>query len=109
MIEGKKILITGGAGFIGVHCAIGEDFNLGNPVTANTIYDLAQRIIRLSDSKSKLVTTPYTSSDIGVRAPGCRKARELIGYNPTHDLDAGLLPTIEWFRQNREIFSHWLD
>jgi dTDP-glucose 4,6-dehydratase len=86
----------------------GQDFNIGNPVTASTIYDLAQRIIRLSGSRSRLVTTAHTFSDIGVRAPNMQKARELLSYHPTHDLDAGLTPTIEWFRQHADKFTHWL-
>jgi UDP-glucose 4-epimerase len=88
--------------------AIGQDFNLGNAVTANTIYDLGQRIIRLAGSKSKLSTTAHTFSDIGVRAPNSLKARELLNYRPKYDLDAGLMPTIEWFRQHVDRFSHWL-
>ena len=69
--------------------AIGEDFNIGNPVTAVTIYDLAARTIRLAKSGSKITTTAHTFSDIGVRAPSSQKARELLGYVPKFDLDAG--------------------
>jgi UDP-glucose 4-epimerase len=88
--------------------AVGEDFNIGNPVTAVTIYDLAQRIIRLSGSKSRLITTPHTFSDIGVRAPNSSKARQRLGYNPRFDMDAGLTPTIAWHRQHQEDFKAWL-
>jgi len=87
--------------------AAGQDFNLGNPVTAVTIYDLAERIIRLSGSKSRLITTPHTFSDIGVRAPNSSKARELLDYNPKFDMDRGLLPTIEWHRRHLEDFRGW--
>ena len=59
--------------------AIGQDFNVGNPVTAVTIYDLAARTIRLAKSSSKISTTAHTFSDIGVRAPSSVKARELLG------------------------------
>lgn len=88
--------------------AIGQDFNLGNPVTAVTIYDLADRIIRLSGSTSKLITTPHTFSDIGVRAPNSSKARKLLGYNPRFDMDAGLRPTIEWHRRHLDDFRAWM-
>jgi nucleoside-diphosphate-sugar epimerase len=88
--------------------AVGEDFNIGNPITAVTIYDLAARTIRLANSKSKLSTTAHTFSDIGVRAPNSVKAREMLDYHPKYDLDAGLLPTIEWYRQNLEDFRGWL-
>ena len=36
------------------------------------------------------------------------KARELLGYVPKHDLDSGLLPTIEWYRQHLDDFREWL-
>ncbi|HEY4308518.1 MAG TPA: NAD-dependent epimerase/dehydratase family protein [Pirellulales bacterium] len=88
--------------------AIGEDFNFGNPVTAVTIYDLADRTIRLAKSSSKITTTAHTFSDIGVRAPSSVKARDLLGYVPKFNLDAGLLPTIEWYRQNLNDFRDWL-
>jgi dTDP-glucose 4,6-dehydratase len=88
--------------------AVGQDFNLGNPVTAVTIYDLAERIIRLARSNSKLTTTPYTYNDIGVRAPNSSKARELLGYNPKFDMDQGLRPTIDWYRDNLNDFQSWL-
>lgn len=88
--------------------AAGQDFNLGNPVTAVTIYDLAERTIRLSRSNSKLTTTPYTFSDIGVRAPNSSKARELLGYHPKFDMDQGLRPTIDWYRDHLSEFQAWL-
>jgi dTDP-glucose 4,6-dehydratase len=88
--------------------AIGEHFNLGNPVTATTIYDLADRTIRLAESSSKLVTTELTFSDIGVRAPRAAKAQKLLGYSPRYDLDTALAPTIEWYREHLDHFSHWL-
>ncbi len=88
--------------------AVGQDFNIGNPVTASTIYDLAERIVRLTGSRSQIARTPYTFSDIGVRAPNSSKARELLGYVPRFDLDAGLKPTIEWHGRHLEAFQHWL-
>ncbi len=87
--------------------AVGQDFNIGNPVTAVTIYDLAERTIRLARSTSRLVTTPHTFSDIGVRAPNSSKARELLDYRPRFDMDQGLLPTIEWYRGHLEDFRAW--
>jgi nucleoside-diphosphate-sugar epimerase len=88
--------------------AAGQDFNIGNPVTAITIYDLAERIIRLSGSKSKLITTPYTYTDIGVRAPNSSKAREVLGYQPKFDMDRALAPTIEWYGRHLDDFRAWV-
>ncbi|MFH1924585.1 MAG: NAD-dependent epimerase/dehydratase family protein [Planctomycetota bacterium] len=88
--------------------AVGEDFNLGNGVTAATIYDLAQRTIRLAGSSSKIITTDHKFSDIGVRLSNADKARELLEYEPRYDMDAGLVPTIAWHRDHLVEFRHWL-
>jgi UDP-glucose 4-epimerase len=88
--------------------AAGEDFNIGNPVTAVTIYDLAVRITRLAGSSSQVITTPHTFSDIGVRAPNSNKARELLGYSPRFDLDQAMLPTIAWYKEHLEDFREWM-
>jgi UDP-glucose 4-epimerase len=88
--------------------AVGQDFNLGNPVTATTIYDLAERVIRLTDSSSEITQTKHTFSDIGVRAPNSRKACELLGYMPKYGMDDGLRPTIRWYREHMNEFRHWL-
>jgi nucleoside-diphosphate-sugar epimerase len=88
--------------------AVGQDFNLGNAVTATTIYDLADRVIRLSGSSSELKTQEISFSDIGVRAPRPIKSRELLDYVAKYDLDAGLLPTIEFYRKHLDEFQHWL-
>jgi nucleoside-diphosphate-sugar epimerase len=88
--------------------AAGQDFNIGNPVTTITIYDLAERIIRLSGSTSRLVTTPHTFSDIGVRALNSGKSRELLGYEPKFDMDRGLAATIHWHRGHLDDFQAWL-
>ena len=88
--------------------AIGQDFNIGNPLTGVTIYDLAQRTIRLAGSKSKVTTTPQTFSDIGVRAPNSIRARDILGYSPKFDLEQGLKPTIAWYREHLDDFQHWL-
>jgi UDP-glucose 4-epimerase len=88
--------------------AIGQDFNIGNPVTATTIYDLAQRIIRLSGSTSRLVAQPCQFTDIGVRAPNSTKVRELLGCEAKVDLESGLAGTIAWYRQHLDEFRQWL-
>ena len=87
--------------------AIGQDYNLGHPVTATTIYDLASRIIRLTGSSSRIVTTPHTYSDIGVRAPNSLKAGKNLNYRPKFDMDAGLAPSIAWYREHLDDFAHW--
>jgi len=88
--------------------AAGQDFNIGNLVTAVTIYDLAHRIVRLTGSKSKVTTTPHAYSDIGVRALKSEKAREILNYSAKFDLDSGLNATINWYREHLPDFELWL-
>jgi UDP-glucose 4-epimerase len=81
---------------------VGEDFNLGNPRTTTTIYDLAQRIVRLSQSSSRITLVPRPFSDFAVRLPGWQKASRMLGFQPRVDLDEGLQRTIAWHREHSE-------
>jgi dTDP-glucose 4,6-dehydratase len=79
--------------------AIGEVFNIGNPRGTITILSLAEKIIKLCNSKSKIhfVTKPYV--DIELRIPDIIKAKMILGYQPKIDLDEGLNKTIEWYKK----------
>jgi dTDP-glucose 4,6-dehydratase len=77
--------------------AVGEVFNIGNPRGTTTILSLAQRVIELSGAKSKIVFKPKHYVDVELRIPDIEKAKELLGYFPKIDLDAGLIKTIEWY------------
>lgn len=88
--------------------AVGEDFNLGNPVAGTTVFDLAQRIIRLTGSNSRIAFQPCPYSEINMRVGNSEKAQRLLGYAATHDLDAGLPPTIAWHREHMNEFSTWV-
>jgi len=78
--------------------AIGQVFNIGNPRSVCTVYDLARRIVRLSDSRSRIVFVRWDYTDVELRVPNIDKARRLLGYEPKVDLDEGLLRTIAWYR-----------
>ncbi len=78
--------------------AVGEDFNLGNPLTTSTVFDLAQRIVRLCGSSSPIELVPRPFSDFAVRLHDWEKASRLLDYAPQVDLDAGLARTIAWHR-----------
>jgi UDP-glucuronate decarboxylase len=72
--------------------------NLGNPSEV-TMRDLAQTIVRLTGSRSKLVLRPLPADDPRQRQPDITLARtELSGWQPEIGLEAGLLKTIEYFR-----------
>jgi nucleoside-diphosphate-sugar epimerase len=81
--------------------AVGQAFNVGNPRSAVTIYDLAQRIKRLSGCPGKLVFRPLHYSDVELRIPNVEKARDALGWGPQVDLDEGLARTIAWYRSRR--------
>ena len=79
--------------------AVGEAFNIGNPRSVVTTYDLAQRVIRAARSESGLIFRPLHYSDVEIRIPEIRKSRELLGWEPKVDLDEGLERTVAWYRQ----------
>jgi UDP-glucose 4-epimerase len=79
--------------------AVGESFNIGNARSAVTIYDLAQRIRRLSGAPGEIVFRPLHYTDVELRIPNVDKARELLGFEARVELDDGLARTIAWYRQ----------
>jgi len=78
--------------------AVGEVFNIGNPRSTVTIFDLAKHIIRLSGSASKIVFRPINYVDVEIRVPSVEKARALLNFDPQVDLEEGLQSTIQWYR-----------
>jgi len=79
--------------------AVGNTFNIGNPRSAVTIYDLALRIKRLTGCPGEIVFQPLHYADVELRIPNVEKARELLGWEPQVELDEGLARTIAWYRQ----------
>jgi UDP-glucose 4-epimerase len=83
--------------------AVGESFNVGNARSAVTIYDLAQRIKRLTGCPGELVFQPLHYMDVELRIPNVDKARELLGFEAKVELDEGLERTIAWYRKNNGV------
>ena len=79
--------------------AVGQSFNIGNTRSTVTIYDLAQRIKRLSGCPGEIVFQPLHYADVEIRMPNVEKARELLGFEARVDLDEGLERTIAWYRE----------
>ena len=79
--------------------AVGESFNIGNARSAVTIYDLAQRIKRLTGCPGEIVFPPLDYIDVELRIPNIEKARELLGFEALVELDDGLERTIAWYRE----------
>jgi UDP-glucose 4-epimerase len=78
--------------------AVGQSFNVGNPRSTVTIFDLANRIKRLSGATGEIVFQPLHYADVEIRIPNVEKARELIGFEARVELDDGLERTIAWYR-----------
>jgi UDP-glucose 4-epimerase len=77
--------------------AVGEVFNIGNHVAAVTIRDLAEKIISLTGSSSKLQFREALGADVALRIPSTKKARELLGFEASVMLEEGLKRSIEWY------------
>ncbi len=79
-----------------------EDFigpmNLGNPHELS-IRDIAQKILGLTGSRSRLVFRPLPSDDPKQRRPDITLAQSVLGWEPLFPLEEGLLRTIEYFDQ----------
>jgi UDP-glucose 4-epimerase len=78
--------------------AVGQTFNIGNPRSTVTIYDLAQRVRRLTGADVDIVFQPLHYADVELRIPNVEKAREVLGFEAKVDLDEGLEKTIAWYR-----------
>lgn len=81
--------------------AIGNVFNIGNPRSTITIYNLAKLIIQIAKSESKIVFKPIDYTDIEIRIPSIEKAKKVLKFEPKVELEEGIEKTIEWYRKNR--------
>ena len=71
--------------------------NVGNP-NEFTMLELAQKVIDLTGSSSKLVFEPLPSDDPKQRQPDIKRAGELLnGWKPKIELEEGLIKTIAYF------------
>jgi dTDP-glucose 4,6-dehydratase len=74
-----------------------EPTNIGNPVEF-TVRQLAERVLKLTSSSSKIVEKPLPVDDPRVRQPDITRARDVLGWEPKVPLDEGLRRTIAYFR-----------
>jgi UDP-glucuronate decarboxylase len=72
--------------------------NLGNPGEF-TVLELAERVLRLTGSRSRVAFRPLPSDDPVKRCPDISLAREKLGWEPRVTLEEGLRRTIEYFRE----------
>ena len=91
LVEGLIRMMNGPEDFIG-------PVNLGNPVES-TIVELAERIIELTGSSSKIIHEPLPEDDPQRRRPNIDLARKKLGWEPKVSLAEGLEKTIDYFRR----------
>ncbi len=88
MVEGiHKLLLS----------KVTEPINLGNPEEMR-VFDFAKLILKITESKSKIVFKPLPVDDPKVRQPDISKAKKLLKWKPQVNLEEGLKKTIAFFK-----------
>jgi dTDP-glucose 4,6-dehydratase len=86
-------------GIIGLmESSTNDPVNIGNPHEM-TIKEIAEMIIRMTGSRSRVVYKPLPTDDPKIRKPDITRARTLLGWEPKVDLEEGLGSTITYFKQ----------
>jgi UDP-glucuronate decarboxylase len=70
--------------------------NIGNP-SEFTILELAEKVIKMTGSQSKIIHEILPSDDPKQRQPDITQARKVLDWEPKYSLDEGLKPTIAYF------------
>ena len=89
-------MIDGMIAFMSSPTEIVGPINIGNPEEVK-IRDLAEMIIEITESKSRLAKTPLPPDDPRRRRPDIARATGLLGWRPRTELREGLSKTIEYF------------
>lgn len=90
LIEAMVRMMNSPAGFTG-------PINIGNPVE-NTMLELAEKVIALTGSSSRLIFMPLPADDPRQRQPDISLAKEQLSWQPKVSLEDGLKETIAYFR-----------
>ncbi|MDR2466258.1 MAG: SDR family oxidoreductase [Prevotellaceae bacterium] len=90
-------LIEGMTGMMNCDDSFVGPVNLGNPDEFSML-ELAEKVIALTGSKSRLVYRPLPADDPRQRKPDISLAREQLNWSPKVKLDEGLTKTIEYFK-----------
>jgi dTDP-glucose 4,6-dehydratase len=75
-----------------------EPVNLGNPQEM-TIQQMAEAVIQMTGSKSKIAYKPLPVDDPKVRQPNIERAKKILGWSPKIKLDEGLSSTVDFFKK----------
>jgi nucleoside-diphosphate-sugar epimerase len=85
--------------------AVGEDFNIGNPRNTLTILQLAEEVLRATNSAAPITFVKAPCPDIEIRVPSLEKAQNVLAYQPRYDLRRALQLTSDWYRQHMSCFQ----
>ncbi len=88
-------LVSGLAKLMGSSCT--EPVNLGNP-NEMTILELAEKVVELTGSKSRIEFKPLPKDDPTKRQPDISRAKKELSWKPKVSLEEGLKKTIEYFK-----------
>jgi len=91
LVDGIIGMMNNTAGFVG-------PVNIGNP-NEFSILELAEKIIELTGSASKIAYRPLPMDDPMQRRPDIQLAQKQLGWEPRTNLEEGLKPTIDYFRR----------
>jgi dTDP-glucose 4,6-dehydratase len=80
-----------------MHAPVNDPVNIGNP-REMTLLELAKHVLRATGSRSEIVFRPLPTDDPKVRQPDIGKAKRVLGWVPTVELEEGLARTVEWCR-----------
>ena len=90
LVDGAIKMMNNDKGFIG-------PVNLGNP-SERTVLNLAEMVLEMTGSKSKITYKELPSDDPVKRKPDITKAQKILGWEPKVDIKDGLVKTIEYFK-----------
>lgn len=82
--------------------AVGEAFNIGNARAVVTVFGLAETVVRVLDSKSKISFARKDYADVELRVPSVQKAREMLDFEAKVDLEEGITKAAEFYRHHGE-------
>ncbi len=91
-------LVEGIANFMNLKSDEIGPINLGNPEEF-TILELAEKVLKLTNSKSKIIYSTLPQNDPMQRKPVIERAKNLINFSPKIDLEQGLEKTIQYFKK----------
>ncbi len=103
-------LLNGATALMATDSSVTGPVNIGNP-DEFTIKELAEMVIEMTNTKSKIVYKPLPQDDPMQRKPDITLARETLGWEPTIKLEEGLKDTIAYFdnlmkKTNNELFDY---